>query len=144
MEKIKSILMLVSYAVAVAGGFFLGHKPSVVCPAPVVVSSNEKNESLKEHIRGTIKKKDANPATGAPAETEINFEADISSLMSSKASVVATPVAVVKPDNIKFPITSKGEIGIDGNVYGHNWISAKYNLFTAEKVYEYSYSTRIF
>lgn len=144
MEKIKLILITLSYALVFGGGYYISNRGQVPCPAPSLVASNEKSDQLKTHITGTIKKKDANPSTGAPAETEINFSADIDRLTAEKSQVVVTPQAQVKPDNVKFPINSKGEIGIDANLIGHHWLAYKYNLKDHENVYEYSYSTRIF
>lgn len=147
MEKLKLILITLSYAIVFGGGYYLRQHGEVPCPAPSLQASAEKQQSTSSHIVGTIKKKDAKiGASGEvinPAETEINFDAEISSLLNQKSSISVIPAVQEKPDNIKFPLNSKLQTGVEFMPVKHHWLGYLRDFHTSENIYQYSYSTRL-
>lgn len=129
---IKSFLILISFVFFFVVGRFSA--PKISNDVNLIEKTDEQKQT--QHIERTIKKKDD---LGRDVEIKevVTIEDFISHRQTEKNKTVPR-------DNIKFPINSNMQIGIEISPFNHHWIGYMRDFKTNENIYQYSYSTRIF
>lgn len=135
------IFAVIVYTLAAA---YAGHKIGFTPCAPCAKSETktQKDQGLKAHVTGTVKKK-CDPTAPSGGDVEIDFTADIETFLRERSLQTVTGPSYPRGDNIKLFANSKAQLGIEIMPKNHHWLGYAKDLQTQENIYQYSYSNRI-
>jgi hypothetical protein len=139
-KLIKSLLIGATYLVVFGLGWQL-RKSLEPKPQPKIEATTQKTDNSTAHVKGQVKKKFG--ATGKLEEETIDFDAEISRALQSLSSVKKDAPIINKGDNLKFPINSRLQVGVEIKPVDNHWIGYLKDLKTGEDVYQYSYSIKL-